>query len=73
MCYGAEVLVVTCVCELIHCFQLCSVLLEVCIHLSLYVLYIDNFTIDDQWLLTDVVMDTYIVDRMCFLHIHSLE
>jgi hypothetical protein len=63
---------VLCVCELIHSFLLCSVLLELCVNLSLDVLYTDNFTTDDQWRMIDVVMDTHIVDRMCFLHMLSL-
>ena len=67
------VCVCVCVCELIHCFLLCSVLLEVWVNLSLDVLCTDNFTKDDKWQLTDVMMDTYVVDRMCFLHILSLE
>jgi len=66
MCCGMGLkFVVSCACELIHCFLLCSVLLELCINLSSDVLYTDNFIIDDQWWLIDM-MDTHIVDRMCF-------
>ena len=39
--------------------------------MSLDVLYTDNFTIDDQWQLIDV-MGTHVVDRMYFLHMLSL-
>ena len=48
---GAEVpLCLVCVCELIRCSLLCSVLLELCINFSLDVLYPDdNFTTDDHW------------------------